>query len=296
MMKPNSFELWGMQHTLAYCVACMEGQSYPTKDVYEHLINSEELFEVLGLNEDERTKLEKALMARRGDVVKKLSKELVGKAKFDAATTDFLKNWALYLKGNYNAHVKVVEYLKEHTDVPLSIPIRTLESKPQPVEKLSKPSPEGEFDVPADWGNLKDNSAKFNFIASEWKKYNRKFFGNKLKSLSIDFINTRTGLNNAGVFQYSVSRATGAISLRKLRINKRLFTGKYQHFYVVLIHEMCHQAVLDISYLVNGIVPHSISGSRDPDKGHGKEWKQWMTHCGLEPSRYTSEEMRKDLD
>lgn len=66
-----------------------------------------------------------------------------------------------------------------------------------------------------------------------------------------------------------------------IRLNKRIFlNGTYRTCYVVLLHEMCHQAAKEIDRV---------------NDGHGKIWASWMSRCGLDPDRYMSEELSLDL-
>lgn len=57
---------------------------------------------------------------------------------------------------------------------------------------------------------------------------------------------------------------------REIGISRRIFNGTEQHLINLMLHEMCHQAVYEISKITRG--------------SHGPHWKAWMKRVGLKPN------------
>ena len=66
-----------------------------------------------------------------------------------------------------------------------------------------------------------------------------------------------------------------------LRVGTRLFNAPESYTVMVLVHEICHQAV------------STLVGVRDSNGGHGPNWCKYMKACGLTPSRYFHGDMTK---
>jgi hypothetical protein len=54
-----------------------------------------------------------------------------------------------------------------------------------------------------------------------------------------------------------------------------MFNARPPFFYEILLHEMCHLAVWNIS-----------KDSDNSEAGHGPTWKNWMVKVGLDPRRF----------
>lgn len=112
-----------------------------------------------------------------------------------------------------------------------------------------------------------DKAAIIQYAKEKWIKYNKQFFGNKLKYGGI-YIQKDTGKDFR---QLGVYRGRN----NEIGLNRRLVLAGEQIFNDVLKHEMCHQAtiLIDKSYKDH----------------HGPVWAKWMRKCKLKPDRLSTD-------
>ena len=97
-------------------------------------------------------------------------------------------------------------------------------------------------------------------IKKLWQKYNKEYFNNKLSDIDIKWMKQNKRLSTLAYY----NRLKNQIA-----INKRLLKNK-EILNKVLLHEMCHQAVVDIDGDIKCV--------------HCSKWKNWMKKCKLEPN------------
>jgi len=113
------------------------------------------------------------------------------------------------------------------------------------------------------------------FIERRWNTHNAKHFEGKLKRPTFQFKRSNAS-----------AHGTWWPSKQTLELNKGMFNTDEHHFDEVLLHEMCHQAVTEIS---------KVSSKDEGAQGHGPVWSKWMIHCGLKPERYANYEQSIQL-
>jgi predicted SprT family Zn-dependent metalloprotease len=122
------------------------------------------------------------------------------------------------------------------------------------------------------FAKLKDDDAsRLAYMKTVWGMLNDRKFGGKMKMPNFRFLKDQQIEKFRG-------RGNWNPSGRTIALNRRVFT-KYNLFYEVFLHEMCHQATWEISDGA-GARERRIAG------GHGPTWMSWMKKVGLDPTRY----------
>ena len=113
----------------------------------------------------------------------------------------------------------------------------------------------------------KDNKSEIiQYATQQWHKWNKKFFKNKLPFGSI-YVQKDTGpdVRRLGVYSGKFNR---------IGLNRRLVLAGEEKFNEVLLHEMCHQATIQIDKVYKD--------------HHGPTWASWMRKCKLPPNRLST--------
>ena len=111
------------------------------------------------------------------------------------------------------------------------------------------------------------------FCKKAWAYFNKTYFGNNLDLPVIKVSDTPPGKVS------KASRAAhfpgGNFKTHFLWFASFLFNSREPFFIEIFLHEMCHQAALEIS--------HNADSS---EGGHGPVWQKWMIDVGLDPRRF----------
>jgi len=129
-------------------------------------------------------------------------------------------------------------------------------------------------------GEKEDIQVLENFCKYLWFNLNKQYFKNELK-LPIIIVNSNPSNHN--------SSGIGAWSRlsRKLAVHIKLFNYSFSRVKTIFIHEMCHQAVTEISKISIRDERYGKAIEGEPStQGHGSEWVKWMESCGQNPSLY----------
>lgn len=119
-------------------------------------------------------------------------------------------------------------------------------------------------------GEKEDKRVLINWSEQLWYALNKKLFKDKLE---LPLIVIKENISSKGwLAQYRYSPST-------LYFLPKLFNSPFHRIEKIMTHEMCHQAVDQISKVTN---------STDPRfglevGGHGSEWVKWMKECKLNP-------------
>ena len=119
----------------------------------------------------------------------------------------------------------------------------------------------------------KDNLVSF--LEGQFKIFNRLYFDNKLTQIPIKE-HTASESRKSGVAWL----AHKGLDLVEYDFDKRLIKNK-EIAKVVLLHEMCHQAELEIDKTHSKAL-YGDSDDRN-DQLHSESWKKWMRKVGLTP-------------
>lgn len=115
-----------------------------------------------------------------------------------------------------------------------------------------------------------DRKLMIAYMKTLWKKANHMFFNNELLPCTFTL-----GKDTGAWFK---NRGMWRPAKRTLQISVRLFNGLEAYAVSTIVHEMCHQAVTDISKVAGG--------TEKVRKGHGPIWEDWMRKCDLVPRQY----------
>lgn len=189
-----------------------------------------------------------------------------------AALEDELPDWW----PTDNVKMKVVEAPKKvavaptpvvtpKTNEPIAIP-RGLKSKEITSEEKEVLRKYGDYPFYTEAGASPEGMR--HWMQVKWAEVNRTEFSGKLKPCNLLTLKDQgTKFKLRGVWKGGYKR--------ELALSPRLFNSPEEITLVILIHEMCHQAVTDIDKTVE-----------TREKGHGPLWQHHMLACGLTPSRY----------
>jgi SprT-like family len=113
------------------------------------------------------------------------------------------------------------------------------------------------------------------FMKGLWNFYNETKFQSRMKIPKL-----LTGPKVPGIGSRPSTRACHVWDERTgktlyLWVNTIMWNARLPFFCEVFLHEMCHEAVLNIDQIE----------SREA-AGHGKDWQRWMVHVGLDPRRF----------
>lgn len=116
-----------------------------------------------------------------------------------------------------------------------------------------------------------DDSDKVAYLKLLWLKLNAEKFNGKLTIPTIGIMRSVAvdRFRNRGYWKKNASKG-----IREIKINRNVF-GNEDQLYETFLHEMCHQATNEISYVYG-----------EPNGGHGPVWAEWMVKVGLNPLRY----------
>jgi hypothetical protein len=120
-------------------------------------------------------------------------------------------------------------------------------------------------------GSKEDPRVLTKWCENLWKVLNKKLFGNKFKRIRI--VMTDTLKDHSWLASYD--------NYGNIKITPKLFNTSFSKLKMIMTHEMCHQAVNDISKI----------SVKDPEYGeevggHGSEWIKWMEICKIKPNRF----------
>lgn len=119
-------------------------------------------------------------------------------------------------------------------------------------------------------------SSIFSYLQQKHLEYNKKFFKGMLSSIPFE---ESTSKKFIGLYVHKGGKSICFKFGKILNKNKDLAE-------IVLLHEMCHQAQIEISKDIKPL-----------NKGHDKVWKMWMKKIGLTPpERYERAEGFDEID
>ena len=109
---------------------------------------------------------------------------------------------------------------------------------------------------------------KLRFMNALWDHLNKVKFEGKMTIPSIN-------LQKAVKVDRMRRRGVWYQESRRLEMSPHIFNNA-DKFYEIFLHEMCHQAVSEITRF----------RAREPNQGHGPIWQSWMVKVGLNPNRF----------
>lgn len=116
---------------------------------------------------------------------------------------------------------------------------------------------------------------RLGFIKKAWEYFNKEKFKGCLHEPVLHIGdkapgNTKHSRNPRGVYYPGVGGVNGTLWVANM-----LFNAEMPFFSEVMVHEMCHQAVMCIDKVRD-----------DSEGGHGPNWQKWMKRVGLDPRRF----------
>jgi len=111
------------------------------------------------------------------------------------------------------------------------------------------------------------------FCNKAWSYFNKTYFGNKLSPPLIKVSDTPPG--KVSKYSRAAHFPGNDFKTKFLWFASFLFNSRESFFVEIFLHEMCHQAALELS--------HNIDSS---EGGHGSVWQKWMVDVGLDPRRF----------
>jgi hypothetical protein len=111
-------------------------------------------------------------------------------------------------------------------------------------------------------------SGRLYYLHLAYNKANQTIFDNRLNIPTIYLMKTQKTSSFRG-------RGIWKPVKRQLGISPRLFNAGEAHVLNTLVHEMCHQAVIELDKYYGR-----------EEGGHGRHWRAWMAKTGIPVSRY----------
>ena len=131
--------------------------------------------------------------------------------------------------------------------------------------------------MPLERAQRGSKTVKIAYLKELWAILNEEKFAGQLKLPRLDLLKSmnieRGRLRGLGVW---------IGGQRRLAINPNVFNNEGQ-LYETLLHEMCHQAVSEITKL----------SYREEKQGHGPVWASWMVKVGLNPKRFDDTDIKE---
>jgi hypothetical protein len=116
-------------------------------------------------------------------------------------------------------------------------------------------------------------SLRVQFCEKLFAYFNKEKFGGKLDTPTLLVSNKAPGKQSKtvrGVYYGGLNFTAGSLWMASF-----MFNARPPFFYEILLHEMCHLAVWNIS-----------KDADQSEAGHGPTWKSWMVKVGLDPRRF----------
>ena len=140
--------------------------------------------------------------------------------------------------------------------------------------------------LPAIYAKALNDAGKLKYLEGRWNKMNADFFQSQMNKPRIKLLDREDlfGLWESGLLpgDYYVNGVRKTFRKGReptLSISKRVFNGEEGIVLTTLLHEMCHEAVSELSNIVEL-----------EQGGHGPEWQRWMRKVGLTPARYVKQD------
>lgn len=111
-----------------------------------------------------------------------------------------------------------------------------------------------------------DPADQLKYVRKMWREYNTTLFHGKLNPVAFKMMPVKSVVKTLGLYTFGGSRTINLISM-----SPNVFMAGKDAFRNTLVHEMCHQYVVENLKL--------------PKDGHGPAWQRTMRSVGLSPDR-----------